>query len=103
MFEALGDHAQRQGLHAGDGLVTVGTVAQDARQTGHFGEPTAIIFALDLNRKNHPGTVPSGPLSKGMEAAPQRCVQGRGMWRAAHSRALGGGTPVKLNLFWTFQ
>ena len=63
MFEALGDHAQRQSLHAGDGLVTVGTVAQDARQTGHFGEPTAMIFAPDLNRKNHPGTVPSGPLS----------------------------------------
>ncbi len=61
MFEALGNHPEGQGLHARHGLIAVGTVAHHTSQVGHFGKPAAIIFALNLDRKNHGGTVPSGP------------------------------------------
>ena len=39
------------------------TVRQDPGQSGHFSEPTAIVFALDLNGERHGGNVPSGQLS----------------------------------------
>lgn len=61
MFEAFGDHAERQGLHAGNGLVPVNAVAHDARQGRHLSQPAAVIFAFDLDRKNHDRTVLSGP------------------------------------------
>ncbi len=63
MFEAFGDHAKGQSLHAGNGLVAVNAVAHDASQPRHLGQPAAVVFALDLDRKNHIGTVPSGRLS----------------------------------------
>ena len=61
MFQAIGNDAERQGLYARDGFIAVGPVAHHASQAGHLSEPTAVVFALDLNRKDHVGTVPSGP------------------------------------------
>ena len=63
MFEAFGDHTKRKGLHAGDCFVAVSAVAHDARQRRHFRQPAAVVFAFDLDRKNHSRTVPSGRLS----------------------------------------
>ena len=53
MFQALGDHTERQGLHACDGLVAILAVAHHARKTGYFCQPTPIIFALELDREGH--------------------------------------------------
>ena len=61
MFEAFGNHAERQRLHAGDSFIAVGAVAHDAGQGGHLGKPATVVFAFDLDRKNRVGTVPSGP------------------------------------------
>jgi len=72
MFEAFGNHAKRQRLHAGDSFITVGAVAHDAGQGWHLGKPATVVFAFDLNRKNHVDTVPSGRLSnKRMEPTRQ--------------------------------
>jgi len=61
MFQALGNHAEGQRLNASDGLVPVLTVRHDARQRGHFGQPTAVDFSLNFNRERHKSNVPSGP------------------------------------------
>jgi hypothetical protein len=61
MFEAFGNHAESEGLHAGDRFIPVLPVGHDAGQGRYFGEPTAIIFALNFNRERHGGNVPSGP------------------------------------------
>jgi hypothetical protein len=61
VLQALGDHTQGQRLHSGDRLVAVGAVAHHARESGHFGQPPAVVFAVKLDRESHPGTVPSGP------------------------------------------
>jgi DNA-3-methyladenine glycosylase I len=58
VLKALGDNAQGQRLHACDGLVSVLAVAHHAGQGGHFGEPPAIVFALDFYRERHVGNVP---------------------------------------------
>lgn len=60
VFEAFGDHAKGKGLHARHGFVTVRAVAHHARQPRHFGGPAAVIFAIELNRKRHVGTVTFG-------------------------------------------
>ena len=57
MLEPFRDDAEGQGLHLGDGLVAVLTVAQDPRQVRHLSEPTAISFAFEFDRERHPGTV----------------------------------------------
>jgi len=41
VFEALGNHAQGERLHAGDGFVAIGTVAYYSGQCRHFGQPPA--------------------------------------------------------------
>lgn len=61
VLEALCDDAKGESLHARDGFVAVRAVAHDAGQRRHFGEPAAIVFAIELNRKRHAGTVTSGP------------------------------------------
>ncbi len=61
MFEALGDHAKREGLYSSNGLISVGAVAHDTSQVWYFGNPAAVDFALDLDRKDHGRTVPFGP------------------------------------------
>lgn len=61
MLKTLGDHAQGQCLHPGNGFVAILTVSQDARQSRDFSEPPAIFFALDLNGERHGRNVPSGP------------------------------------------
>ena len=61
MFEAFGDHTKCQGLHAGNRFVAVNAIAHDASQGCHLSQPAAVVFAFDLDRKNHGRTVPSGP------------------------------------------
>ncbi len=61
MFEPLGDHSQGECLNARDGFIPVGPIAQHARKRGHFGEPAAVVFALQLDGERHVRTVPFGP------------------------------------------
>jgi len=63
VFEAFGNHAQGEGLHARDGFITVGAIAHDPSQRGYFGQPPTIIFTLKLDGKGHPCTVASGQQS----------------------------------------
>jgi hypothetical protein len=71
MFEAFGDHAKCKSWHAGHGLVTVNAVAHDASQPRHFGQPAAVVFALDLDRKTTSVLYYRGRLStKRMERLP---------------------------------
>ena len=60
MFEPLSDHTKGERLDAGNGLVPVFTVGHDAGQCGYFGQPTAVVFSLNLNRECHEVNVPSG-------------------------------------------
>lgn len=53
MLKSLRDHAQGERLDPGDGFVAVLTVAHHSRQRGHFGEPAAVILAIELNREGH--------------------------------------------------
>ena len=55
MFEPLGNDPKGESLDAGDGFVTVGTVARDAGQARHFGQPATVCFAFNLDRENHDG------------------------------------------------
>jgi hypothetical protein len=61
VFEAFGNHAESEGLHASDSFIAVGAVAHDASQCRHFRQPPAIILAFELDGKGHAGTVASGP------------------------------------------
>lgn len=61
MFKPLGDHSKGKGLDTGDGLVTVDAITHYASQARHLRQPSAVIFALKLDRKSHAGTVTSGP------------------------------------------
>jgi hypothetical protein len=71
MLETLGDDTEGERLDASDSLVSVLTVGHDARQRGHFGQPTAVVFSLDFNRERHSGNVPSGrPSNKAMDLTP---------------------------------
>jgi hypothetical protein len=36
VLEAVGNHPEREGLHAGDSFITVGAVAQNAGESWHF-------------------------------------------------------------------
>ena len=90
MLEAFGDHAKRQRLHAGNRLVAVNAVAHNARQGRHLSQPATVVLALDLDRKNHGRTVPSGPAvsqANGADASDVLC--NAALRLAAHSRALG--------------
>jgi hypothetical protein len=53
MFEPLGNDSEGESLDTGHGFVTVGTVAHDAGQARHFGQPATVGFAFNLNRENH--------------------------------------------------
>ena len=60
MLQAFGDHAEAECLDAGNGLIPVLTVGDDAGQRRYFGQPTAVVFSLNLNRECHEVNVPSG-------------------------------------------
>jgi hypothetical protein len=49
MFETIREHAERESFCFGNSLVASGAVRKDARQIGHFADPAAVIFSLDLN------------------------------------------------------
>jgi len=53
MLEALGQDAQRQGLDLCHCLVPALAIRHDPRQVTNLGQPTAIIFTLELNRELH--------------------------------------------------
>jgi hypothetical protein len=95
VFEALGNHAQGQGLYAGDGLITVCAIAHHAGQSGYFGEPATVILALDLDRKDHAdSTIRAGCLTSDGAGAPEIPCNPSSR-RAAHSRTLGSvGTAI---------
>jgi len=61
MFQPLSDHSQRKCLNARDGFIPVAAVAEHARKRGYFGEPAAVVFALQLDGERHTRTVPFGP------------------------------------------
>ena len=88
MFEALGDNTKGQRLHQGYRFVAVNAVAHHPRQRGNLGQPAAVVLALDLNRKHHGRTVPSGPaLSQATGAdAPMLCATRRRRARLIRGR-----------------
>lgn len=59
MVKAVGDDAQREGLHSGNCFIAGLAVAEHAGQIGYFGKPPAVIFTFKLDREGHPDTVPS--------------------------------------------
>lgn len=42
MFETLGQDAQGQGLHLGDGFGLVGAIAEHSREVRNLGDPPSI-------------------------------------------------------------
>jgi len=77
VFEPVRDDAQREGLHPGDGLISIGAVAQNTRQRRHFSEPATVGFPFELDREGHGLTVHSGSAAQ-QAAAPDgdriRCL-----------------------------
>lgn len=61
MFETLGQDAQGQRLHFGDGFGLVGAVAEHSREVGNLGNPPAILLAFELNLEGTltPGWLPA--------------------------------------------
>lgn len=53
MLEAFGDDAEGKRLHAGYSVIAIRAVAHDAGQGRHFGKPTAVVLAFELDRKYH--------------------------------------------------
>ena len=53
VFETFGDHSEGERLNPRDRFVAVRAIAHHARQGGYFGEPAAVVFAIELNRKRH--------------------------------------------------
>ena len=37
----------------GVGLISIGAIRHDARESWHFGQPTSVVLTLDFNRKDH--------------------------------------------------
>lgn len=58
MFKAFGNHTESEHLDADDGLIAIGAVAHDTRQSGRLGKPAAVVFAVDLDHEDHGRTVP---------------------------------------------
>ena len=86
MFEAFGNHAEGESLHARNSFIAIGTGAHDASESGYFGQPPAIIFALKLDGKGHPSTVASGQQSNDQMEPSRRTVLRKtvSQSRAAH-------------------
>ena len=53
VLQAFGNHTQGERLHACDRLVAIDAVAHDARQSGDFGKPPTVVFAVKLDREGH--------------------------------------------------
>jgi len=90
VFEAFGNHAKGEGLHAGDGLITIGAVAHDPSQRRDFRQPPAVILAFELDGKGHARTVASGQQSNNRLEPSRRTLRAiPSEWRAAQAAALG--------------
>ena len=59
MFEAFSDDAESQRLDFCNSLIAVCAVTHDTRQRRHFRQPSAVVLALELDRKSHSRTVAS--------------------------------------------
>lgn len=53
VFQPFGENAKCQYLCAGHGFVTARSISEHARQLWHFGEPTAVVFAIALDIEFH--------------------------------------------------
>ena len=53
MLEALGYDPERKGLHPSLGLILRRAVGEHARQIGDLGDPTTVVFALELYLERH--------------------------------------------------
>ncbi len=51
MFEPIGEDSEGERLGLRDRFVASGAVREDTRQISYFADPSAVVFALDLNRK----------------------------------------------------
>jgi hypothetical protein len=49
VFEALGNHAEGEGLNAGYGFISIRSVAHDSGKQGYFGQPTAVVFTFKFD------------------------------------------------------
>jgi len=49
MLDAIRQDAEPKGLDAGNGLRRSRTVDEDAGQVGDLGQPSAVVFAFDLD------------------------------------------------------
>ena len=67
MLEPLGNHAQRQSLHLGNGFIAIGAVAHDANQVRDLGKPTAVFFLFEFDAEGHERNLPP------THAADNRC------------------------------
>ena len=84
VLQAFGNDPKRQRLNAGNGFIAVDAVAHDAGQGRHFRQPTAVLFALKLDGKNHGRNVASGPSNLQMEPARRTRCAIMSSWGAAH-------------------
>lgn len=102
VFEALGDHAKRQGLHTGNGLVAIRPIGHHPGQGWHLGHPAAVVFAFKFDRESHNGycTIRAGSLtsewSRPAHRSMPRVAAARGSFaivRQPYQREPGSGTP----------
>ena len=49
MFQAIGQDAENESLDLGDRFLPGGTVGHGAGDNGNFGDPAAVLFALDFD------------------------------------------------------
>ena len=57
MLEPFSDHTQGERLNPGDRFVTILAITHDARQGRNLGQPSTVLFALELDSERHDGNV----------------------------------------------
>lgn len=67
MLETVGEHAERENLGPGEGLITRGPVCHHAWKRDDLGDPSAVAFALELYDelpRSHWRTLPASALGR---------------------------------------
>jgi hypothetical protein len=59
VLETLRDDAEGKSLNASHGFITIPSVAQHTGEGWHFGDPSSVLFAFELDREGHAANVPS--------------------------------------------